>query len=517
MKIKLKIFAVVLFTAAIIIQGCNPDSLTDLNKNPDRVNEVIPEYMFTGSILNLPQDNYGVIGQGMQYFSTYKEVPAIGDKFFSFSGTGAPFNFYTNKLNRLYQIREKLEENPADNVNKIALTRILRVYFYHQLTDVSGDVPYFEVLQPKQKEVNKKPKYDTQKSIYLDLFKELEEAAASLDGTKPTFGSADIFYGGDVNKWKKFAYTLMMRLGMRLTKVDEGLAKTWVQKAIAGGVITDDSGTAYISYGTVAGSLNEKIRGWITGNYNTQGGDNIEGGKYAATFINHMKNTKDPRLAAMSVVWVPEGNGKYHADASMDIQRGMINASLNTRPVDFDTYSQPSPLLLNEAAPIVIMAPAEAYLLLAEAGIRGWYNGSVEEAYTNAVKAAMRQWALWGERQGFSGNISTAQITSYIQNNPFLSAGTFEEKLEQISVQKWVSMFGDDYEVYANWRRTGYPKLMPVNYPGNVTGGQMFRRFSIPLNENLTNKNNYLEALQRQGFSESTNDNLTTRVWWDKK
>lgn len=349
------------------------------------------------------------------------------------------------------------------------------------------------------------------------MFKELEEAAASLDGTKPTFGSADIFYGGDVNKWRKFANSLMLRLGMRLTKVDESIAKTWVEKAIAGGVISSDDDIAKISYSNVPGSLNEKIRGWINGNYNTQGGDNVEGGKYAATFINHMKETKDPRLAVMSLVWVKGADDSYSADTSMNTQRGMISASLNTRPLDFDSYSEPSLLILNEAAPIVIMAPAESYLLLAEAAIRGWYSGSAQEAYEKGVRAGMTQWALWPDRGSASGKISEAQIASYIKNNPFLSAGTFEQKLEQISVQKWVSMFGDDYEVFANWRRTGYPKLMPVNYPGNVTGGQMFRRFSIPLNENLTNKDNYLEALQRQGFSESTNDNLTTRVWWDKQ
>lgn len=515
MKMKFKVIYAALIAATIVIQGCNPDSLTDLNKNPDRVSEVIPEYMFTGAILNTPQSNYGVIAQGMQYFSTYKEVPGVGDKFYSFNGTGAPFNYYTSKLNRLYQIQNALEENPTDNVNKIALCRILRVYHFHQLTDVAGDIPYFDAM--KGENGNVKPKYDTQKSIYLDMFKELEEAAASLDGTKPTFGSADIFYGGDVNKWRKFANSLMLRLGMRLTKVDESIAKTWVEKAIAGGVISSDDDIAKISYSNVPGSLNEKIRGWINGNYNTQGGDNVEGGKYAATFINHMKETKDPRLAVMSLVWVKGADDSYSADTSMNTQRGMISASLNTRPLDFDSYSEPSLLILNEAAPIVIMAPAESYLLLAEAAIRGWYSGSAQEAYEKGVRAGMTQWALWPDRGSASGKISEAQIASYIKNNPFLSAGTFEQKLEQISVQKWVSMFGDDYEVFANWRRTGYPKLMPVNYPGNVTGGQMFRRFSIPLNENLTNKDNYLEALQRQGFSESTNDNLTTRVWWDKQ
>ncbi len=507
--------------------SCNPESLTEMNRDVNRIDEVIPEFMFTGALLDLPQDSYTVLAQGMQYFSTYKEVAGVGDKYYSFNGTEAPFFFYTGitqdniwigKLNRLYQIRGELErqaESGTDNTNKLALIRILRVYFYHQLTDVAGDIPYFEAQLGETGTLS--PKYDTQSEIYEDLFKELDEAASALNEASPNFGSADLFYNGDVLRWKKFAYTLMLRLGMRLTKADESLARTWVQRAISGGVMSAESDMAYITYASTPGSLNYKINGYINGNYNTPGGDNVEGGKYAATFINHLKNTNDPRLPVLSVVWVRNADGSYRADNSVAAQRGMVNGSLNTYPSDFDSYSEPSRLYLNNTSPIIILGPAEAQLLLAEAAIRGWYNGvSAEAAYNQGVIFAMKQWALWPDVAPHSGRISDQQISSYLQSNPFLSASSFEEQFAQINTQKWVSLFGDDYEVFANWRRTNYPQLMPVNYPGNVTGGQMFRRFSIPLNENLTNKANYLEALQRQGFAEFTGDNLTTRVWWDK-
>jgi len=523
MKITIKRGALVL-TAAAMLYGCNPESLTDMNIPQHEVPEVNAEFMFTGAILDLPEHSFRVMAQGVQYFSSYKEVPAVGDKYYSFNGTGAPFFYYTGtnrdgqwvgKLNRLYQIRKALEaEENADNTNKLALIRILRVYFYHQLTDVAGDIPYSEAQLGE--EGNLMPKYDTQEFIYRDMLKELDEAAASLDPGKPNFGSGDLFYNGDVTKWKKFAYTMMLRLGMRLTKVDPALAEEWTKKAIAGGVMTEESDIAYIQYSTTPGSINNKINTYINGDWNSPGGDNVEGGKYAATFINHMKETEDPRLPVMSVVWEPNGDGTYTANNDIDVQRGMVSASLNTRPADFDTYSEPSPLILNLAAPIVILGPAEAYLLQAEAAIRGWNNSmSAEDAYNKGVEMAMKQWALWPDRAPSSGVISDAQIQEYLDNNPFLSGGTFEEQFGQINTQKWASMFGDDYEVYANWRRTGYPELMPVNYPGNVTGGKMFRRFSIPISENLTNRENYLEALNRQGFSELTADNLTTRVWWD--
>ena len=229
------------------------------------------------------------------------------------------------------------------------------------------------------------------------MFKELDEAAASFDATKPTFGANDLFYKGDVSKWKKFAYTLMLRLGMRLTKVDAALAKTWVKKAIAGGVISSDADIAKISYANASGGMNMKVQNsYLNGNYiNPQDPDNVEGGKYAATFINKLKITNDPRLPVISVVWVkPAGATAYMADNNPAIQKGMVSGSLNTRPVDFDTYSEPSPLMLNVAAPIIIMGPAEAYLLLAEAALRGWYTGASEkELYEKGVSAGMTQWA----------------------------------------------------------------------------------------------------------------------------
>ncbi|HEX8356301.1 MAG TPA: SusD/RagB family nutrient-binding outer membrane lipoprotein [Segetibacter sp.] len=501
---------------AVTMPACNKVSLTDLNTPLNSVNYPIPAYLFTGALINMPRDNYSVLAQGMQYFSTYKEVPAIGDKFYSFNGTVADFGLYTGQLNRLYQLNQAIQA--PELVNQRAMVRIIRVYTYHQLTDVAGDIPYSAAV--KGEEGTLSPKYDLQKDIYLDMFKELDEAATSLDATKPTFGANDLFYKGDVAKWKKFAYTLMLRLGMRLTKVEPALAETWVKKAVAGGVISSDADIAKIAYANASGGMNPKIQNsYLAGNYiNPQDADNVEGGKYAATFIDKLKATNDPRLPVLSVVWQkPAGASAYTANNDPAIQKGMISGSLNTRPSNFDTYSEPSPLFLNVAAPVIILGPAEAYLLLAEAALRGWYSGSsASEAYEKGVRAGMTQWAQYPAVAPSSNIISPVQIDDYLTANPYRTNGTFEEKLQQISEQKWISMLGDDYEVFANWRRTGYPVLSPVNYPGNVTGGKMFRRFSIPVTENLTNQANYLEALKRQGFSESTNDNLLTRVWWDK-
>lgn len=510
---------VLVLLSASLIFACNKTSLTDLNKPANALNYPIPANMFTAALLNTPQDNYSVLAEGMQYFSTYKEVPAIGDKFYSFNGTETDFNtYYTVKLNLLRQIEDTIEG--ASMTNELAIVRILKVYAFHQLTDMAGDVPYFDALKGESENLLS-PKYDKQQDIYLDLLKELDEAASILDPSKTNFGTADLFYNGDVTKWKKFAYTLMLRLGMRLTKVDPVTAEAWVRKAIAGGVMKEDGDIAKIQYANVSGAMNLKILNtWLNGNYlNPQDPDNVEGGKYAATFIDKLKSTNDPRLPVISVVWQKlPGGSSYIPNNDPTVQKGMVSGSLNTKPVDFDTYSEPSPLVLNVASPIIILRPAESYLLLAEAALRGWYSEmTAKDAYELGVKAGMTQWAQWAAVAPSNNIISDDQINEYLAANPYPVAGTFEEQFKIINDQKWLSLFGDDYEVYANWRRTGYPELAQVNYPGNVTGGRMFRRFSIPITENLVNQTNYLEALQRQGFAEATGDNLLTRVWWDKE
>jgi len=497
------------------LASCSNKDLTDLNTDPNKTSKIEPDLVFTGAVLAMPAFSYSVMAQGVQYFSTYKEVPAIGDKYYSFNNTIADFTgFYTTKLNRLLQLEPAVQG--ADDINKRSLVRILKVYAYHQLTDIAGDVPYSEALQGKD---NLTPKYDTQKDIYLDMFKELDEAAGALDPSKPGFGSADILYRGDLDKWKKFAYSLMLRLGMRLSNVDPDLARQWVEKAIAGGVMNGNGDLAKIDYADAPNSQNPQVLDLRNGNYISPGGDNVEGGKYAATFIDHLKGTRDPRLAIISVVWVPTSPGAttYTADTSFAVQRGMVSGSLNTKPLDFDTYSEPSPLVLNLAAPIILFSASETYLLLAEAALRGWYSGeSAASLYNKGVAAGMKQWSLFPAVLTNTNTVTDGQIEAYLQQNPYKTGDSFDHQLEQISVQKWITLFGNDYEIFANWRRTGYPVLMQVNYPGNVTGGKMFRRFSLPNSENLTNQANYLEALQRQGFAELNEDNLLTRVWWDK-
>lgn len=517
------IYLVAIISTAVLLQSCDTEELTDLNSNPNSIEVSNPNYIFTGALLDMPNNDVN-LGQGMQFLAIYRDIQDVGGKQYSYLGSYG-FGRYTGQLNRIRQCMDAL--SPTD-VNKIALCKILRVYAYHVITDAMGDVAYSEA--EKGLEGNYKPRYDTQQDIYNGMFKELDEAVTSLDPAKPTFGGADIFYNGDIDKWKKFAYTLMLRLAMRLSNKDAATAKTWAQKAIAGGLMMTDADMAIIKYSAASPNPRAPYAEY----FNTQDGDGAQGYKLASTFINYLKNTKDPRIGVLCTVWKPVAGTSpivYLPDTSMAAQRGMVPGGVFGKPADFDTFSEPSPIWWNQSSPLLILGPAEAYLLLAEARLRGWDAGSEEEAYKLGVTRAMTQWTQWPNVPTVAPNsnsISAEKIAAYLNYNPYPATGTFDQRLEMISVQKWVSLMGDDYEVWSNWRRTGYPVMswknwlingVPSAYPGSVTGGEMFRRKPYP-DETLTNHENQQEALARQGFPLDVKgppgDNLLGRVWWDK-
>jgi hypothetical protein len=501
---------------ATIATSCTKD-LAKLNDNPNGYAIANPLFLFTKSQLSQvglnPDGNRFNLNQQMQQEATYSEVTAPGDKYFAEGYVRNNWAAYSGPVNQIDLVIQNTKD--AESINKQAAARIWRVYIYHQLTDLYGDIPYSEATQGVGGKFT--PKYDLQVDVYKDMFKELDEAAASFNAAKPVFGNADLLYSGNVTQWKKFAYSMMLRLGMRLTKIDPVLAETWVKKAIAGGPILEDVDVAKVPYadGGLASNRNPlsnqmRILDYVDG----QNPLNVQGSKLSKTFIDFLKGnsttTKDPRLNVIAVLWVKQPSGSYVADTATARQKGMQNALYKAYPADFEDYSEPNPnTVMRYEAPIIVMSAAEGHFLLAEAAIRGWYTGSAATSYENGVKAAMRQWSLFGA----GGIIPTPQINYYVANNPFKAAGSFNERLEQISNQKWVLGYLDQIEMFANWRRTGYPALIPTNYPGNITGGRIPRRFIVPDSEEQLNTVNFNAAKSRQSGANT----LLSRVWWDKE
>lgn len=509
MKKIIKYTGVVLVLCSMtVLQSCDKN-FAEINTNPDATSTVIPQYVFTKAEYDGTARMMDFLLGTMQYTTSYNDVAGFGSKYNAAQSNqsyAAFANAYQNEINELGIVVKAVKNDPS-KVNLLAGARIWRVYCLSRLTDLYGDIPYFKAALGYDSAIYK-PAYDPQQAIYADMLNELDQAAKSLDASKATYGAADLIYGGAVDKWKKFAYSLMLRCAMRMTKVDAASAQTWAVKAIAGGVITADADIAKMSYLSSGQDINKNPMAldlWNSDYIAQNGSTNTEGGKYQDVFINYLKNTQDPRLPIISVVW---NNGV--PDTTTSIQKGMPATLANAKPANFVSYSEPNPkTILLLGSPRLVFTAAESYFLMAEAALRGWYTGATASAlYKSGIESAMRQWAIIG---GSAGTIAPNDINNYTANNALNTAGSFSAQMNQIYTQFWVSIFPDAQEVFASFRRTGYPALTPNNYPGNATGGQFFRRMLYPNSEQTLNADSYNAAISRQGT-----DDFLTHIWWDK-
>lgn len=391
-------------------------------------------------------------------------------------------------------------------VNTYNAARIWKAYVFMILTDTYGDVPYFEAGQGYTTEIIS-PKYDAQQAIYKDILKELEEASAALTTAQPPV-TTDILYGGDVAKWKKLGYSLMLRAAMRHTKVDPATAQAYVTKAVTGGVFQANADNSVIRHTAI---WNNYIANHLAAREKTNF-------YLAAPFVNYLKENNDPRLPVFAVRYVGAKGGQEQtaARASSDpkVQIGMpmgyndvtitsVLAQNNVASLwDFSQVNLNTVLKLD--SPEFHITYAQVQLLLAEAAVRGWVSGSAADYYTRGIRANLEQMTSYGP----AATIPEATIKAYIDSQPFVAS----KALEQINTQYWVASFLDGTEAFANFRRSGFPALKKNPYPGSEVKGDFIRRLPYPDSEIVVNSGNLNEAIKRQGPN-----TLDTRVWWDKQ
>lgn len=511
--------------AFLLLSSCD-DGFEEMNVDPNAYNEPVISNLFTFSLIRTAgtgtadrnRVNIKHVSGIMQYMASLNTF-WYGEKYIYHDQGGNYFeNAYENHLKELQQIFPVVEEDP-ELVNHYAMARIWRVFIMHRITDIYGDIPYSEAGKGYIEGIYK-PKYDQQSAIYADMLKELEEAAVQFDPTKASFGAADLMYGGDLEKWQTFAYSLMLRLGMRLTEVDPAMAQTWVEKAIAGGVMQSNEDIAKLEHVEGHGNTQNWDAYELKRESLPEGAQGTGKVKLSKTLIDYLQAYNDPRLPFYATLW--EGNilaiqaAKLPETTAPELQKGLPNghddATISQAIPGWSNdmlteYSEPNTgTIASLNAPTVFLSYSEVEFLRSEAALRGWGGGNASEHYNNAITASMEATTL------FPGGvvIEPAVIQNYLAAHPL--TGSTEEQMEKIHTQFYLAhfMWFDFFEAWSNWRRTGYPQLTPVNYPGNDTGGVIPRRLRYPQSEAALNTEHYEAAIQHQGP-----DLLLTRVWWD--
>ena len=431
---------------------------------------------------------------------------ASGAYFGTSDGEGNYPNAIKNMANLLYQARL----DSAKNTNLLAMTKILWVMQMSTMTDLYGDIPYFQAGLGYLSQ-NLTPAFDPQSAIYPDMLNLLAQATAGLDASAAVPSGADFsFYGGNLTYWAHLANSLMLRLGMRLQRVDPTNAQKWVTQALAGGVFASNAETYAIQYtGGATYSINAN-------SYNLGPSDGVHrnvvlGGnlQWSTTFITAMQNRQDPRIGQISNVNPTASGtnvvmGDTAASAQLGLPNGLDNAPNNN---NIDIYSTMNPLTFASTAPDIIITYAEVEFLKAEAEARGWATGNPSTEYALGQAAALNQMVLYNKGYTFT----PAQISAYQAANPYPSGG-LDAGVSAIQTECWL-LWADTYngyEAWASWRRTGYPVLTPVNYPGNYSNATIPRRLIYPAEEATLDAAAYQAAVARMG-----GDQFTTKVWWD--
>lgn len=481
----------------------------EMNINPNALTDVEPVF----------QLNTAIVASAPVYGNLSYETTIVKQMITPFSGVGAAANFnqdnrnvaagnwqrgYRQNIKNLTDALQRVEGQPQyENLRHII--RIWKAYTFMIITDTYGDAPYFEAGRVFLEGITN-PVYDPQEQIYDDILRELESASAAINPSGPGV-PAEVLYSGDLNKWKRFGYSLLLRAAMRHSKVAPAKAAEYVARAVAGGVMQSNDDNAIIRH---------------TANFTNDIGGQLNGGQsaffyLAEDFVSFLKDNNDPRLASIAVRYVgaTSGAGQVAANENRDptIQIGMplgfdnttissaVEASGLASLWDYSQLDRTRMAAIQ--APSFLVTYSQTLLLLAEAVHRNWTGGDVDDLYARGIEAHMQQLATYGANTA----IASQDIQTYIQNHPLESG----RELEQINTQYWVSTFLLGPETWANFRRSGYPVLAPNTFAGSDLQTEDFiRRLSYTDAELNVNAENVQAAISRQGPNI-----MDTRVWWD--
>jgi hypothetical protein len=481
-----------------VLNSCTKD-FKELNTSPSLVTEnlVKPDNLFSMVLkesIFLTPDLGRLNGPGK--ISEFDGFMASESSGFPFKNTD--YDFYFNNAYRIYliNINETIrltQQDPAFS-NKNAMARIFRVWLWQNLTDMYGDVPYTEAAQDRDHLIAE-PKYDKQADIYKDLFIQLKAATEQLsdDPSQRSYGAADLLFKGDVASWRKFANSLRLRMAIRVRFVDNALALQNISDVINAPLISTNAENARL--------LSEGPTAAFNANKNP-------------LLILKASNLIEPRHIGFPVLEILAKNNDPRMPIYFRLPDEIDPASsipYRARPINVvgtetERYVRDSISLVGEyfEAPqfsFNLITAAEVNYLRAEAALAGLTSEDANTLYRTGIQLAMEQYG-----------VPEASITAFLASSPATLAGTEEQQLEQIINQKYITLIYQSNEAWAEYRRTGYPKMW-LGSGGTDTEGQIPRRLTYPSDEYAKNQANVTAAVSGMPGG----DNLTTRVWWDVK
>lgn len=470
--IPLLLSGLLLITAA----SCKKD-LTDTNVDPNASKNAQPEFLLTAAIKNTADTYWGTtnnMNSSLLFVQHWAKIQYTDPDRYIFSNTAFQELWTTGYRQGIVNLNQLIKLADAQgNTNYKGVGLVLRSWIFALETDAYGDVPYSQAGDITEFLT---PKYDAQRDVYLGILSDLKAAQASLDPAgKAILG--DVIYANSIANWKKFANSLRLRIALRIADREPALAKQVIAD------IQTEGGT-YISSNAENAQLNYKAspnQNPISNLFDTR-----DDYRVSKTIVDQLTALNDPRLpvyaskAVKTQLYTGVPNGLLTGDAAA---------------LGLTSTSKPGAYFIAPTAPAVIISYAEILFDRAEAAARGFTGENAAALYNQAVEASLLQYG-----------ISTTDIATYkARADVQYDASNYKKS---IGNQKWIALFGQGLEAFAEWRRLDYPVLTPP--VAGALNGKIPVRFIYPGNEQSLNPDGYKAAVAHQGT-----DALTTKLWFD--
>jgi hypothetical protein len=476
---KLKYITILLSGALLLsVTSCKKD-LVKINQNPNASQNAQPDYLLTAATKATADTYWGVnntMESSLLFVQYWAKIQYTDPDRYIYSNSAFQELWtvgYSKSIVNLNQIIKLGDAQGNSNYKGVAL--VLRSWVFTLLTDAYGDIPYKQATNIDQYLT---PAYDTQKDVYYALLDDLKTAQAALDPAGKAI-AGDVIYGNNIALWKKFANSLRLRIALRIADRDAAKAKQ---------VLTDiqTEGGAYISSNAEIAQLvylDSPNQNPVSNLFDTRDDYRI-----SKTIVDKLVSLNDPRLPVYA---------SKTQDATLQTYVGIPNGLLvgDASSLGFTKTSRPGAYFLAPHAPAVIISYAEVLFDRAEAAARGFTTEDAAGLYNQAVTASLNQYGIQG----------TAVDTYTALPAVKYDAANFKKSIGE---QKWIALFGQGLEAFAEWRRLDYPQLQPA--VAGTLNGKIPVRFIYPGTEQSLNGANYKAAVADQGA-----DVLTTKLWFD--
>ena len=454
MKLKyayLSFIGILLFS----IISCTKE-LEKVNRDPNAAQKAQPDYLLTAATKTTADTYWGTnnnMNSSLLFVQYWSKIQYTDADRYIFSNNDFQELWtagFSKSIVNLNQIIKLADEQKNTNYKGVAL--VLRSWVFSLLTDAYGDIPY---KQSAQIDEYLTPAYDAQKDVYAGLLADLKAAQAALDPNgKAILG--DVVYNNNISLWKKFANSLRLRIALRIADRQPEISKqvlTDIQNE-GGSFINSNSEIAQLVY------LNSPNQNPISNLFDTRDDYRI-----SKTIVDKLIQLNDPRLSIYSAKTQTATPQTY-----VGIPNGLLVGDASN--LGFAKTSKPGAYFTSPNAPAVIISYAEVLFDRAEAAARGFTNENASDLYLQAIKASLKQYNISDD------NVATylAQAAVQYDNNNFKKS---------IGEQKWIALFGQGLEAFAEWRRLDYPQLQPA--VAGVLNGKIPLRFIYPGTEQSLN------------------------------